>query len=100
MSWITHYLALILFAVLAVSLFSGYPVAFVLGGIAIQIDDKGKEKVVYSSGEDLLRKTPAFYEHEVEQRLNQLINKVYEFEKIHFDCQEYYPYYPWQLPGI
>jgi tripartite ATP-independent transporter DctM subunit len=35
MSWITHYLALILFAVLAVSLFSGYPVAFVLGGIAI-----------------------------------------------------------------
>ncbi len=35
MSFITHYLALILFAVLAISLFSGYPVAFVLGGIAI-----------------------------------------------------------------
>ena len=66
-----------------------YP-EFVLGGIAIQIDDKGKEKVVYSSGEDLLRKTPAFYEHEVEQRLNQLFNKVYEFEKIHFDGNRLY----------
>ena len=35
MNWLTHHLALILFFVLAVSLFSGYPVAFVLGGIAI-----------------------------------------------------------------
>jgi tripartite ATP-independent transporter DctM subunit len=35
MSWLTHYLSLILFAVLAVALFSGYPVAFVLGSIAI-----------------------------------------------------------------
>ena len=37
MSWITHYLSLILFAVLAVALFSGYPVAFVLGGIAFRL---------------------------------------------------------------
>ena len=35
MSWITHHLALILFAVLALALFCGFPVAFVLGGIAI-----------------------------------------------------------------
>lgn len=35
MSWFTHYLALILFFVLAVAMFCGYPVAFVLGGIAI-----------------------------------------------------------------
>lgn len=35
MSWLTHHLALILFAVLALSLFCGFPVAFVLGGIAI-----------------------------------------------------------------
>ena len=31
MEWIAHHLPLILFAVLAIALFCGYPVAFVLG---------------------------------------------------------------------
>jgi tripartite ATP-independent transporter DctM subunit len=35
MEWLAHHLPLILFAVLAIVLFCGYPVAFVLGGIAI-----------------------------------------------------------------
>jgi tripartite ATP-independent transporter DctM subunit len=35
MEWVAHHLPLILFAVLAIVLFCGYPVAFVLGGIAI-----------------------------------------------------------------
>jgi tripartite ATP-independent transporter DctM subunit len=35
MEWLSHHLALLLFVVLAVVLFCGYPVAFVLGGIAI-----------------------------------------------------------------
>jgi tripartite ATP-independent transporter DctM subunit len=35
MEFITEYLAIIMFAVLAVLLFSGYPVAFVLGGVAL-----------------------------------------------------------------
>jgi tripartite ATP-independent transporter DctM subunit len=35
MSWLTHHLALVLFFVLAAALFCGYPVAFVLGGVAI-----------------------------------------------------------------
>jgi TRAP-type mannitol/chloroaromatic compound transport system permease large subunit len=35
MEWIAHHLSLILFVVLGVALFCGYPVAFVLGGIAI-----------------------------------------------------------------
>ncbi len=35
MSWLTHHLALILFFVLAGAPFCGYPVAFVLGGVAI-----------------------------------------------------------------
>ncbi len=35
MQWLIHHLALILFFVLALSLFCGFPVAFVLGGIAI-----------------------------------------------------------------
>ncbi len=41
MNWLIHHLALILFFVLAVSLFSGYPVAFVLGGIAIMFGGIG-----------------------------------------------------------
>jgi len=35
MNWLTHHLALVLFVVLALALFCGFPVAFVLGGIAI-----------------------------------------------------------------
>jgi tripartite ATP-independent transporter DctM subunit len=35
MEWIAEHLSLILFAVLALALFCGFPVAFVLGGIAI-----------------------------------------------------------------
>lgn len=35
MDWLTHHLSLILFFVLAAALFCGFPVAFVLGGIAI-----------------------------------------------------------------
>jgi tripartite ATP-independent transporter DctM subunit len=35
MDWLEHHLSLILFVVLAVALFCGFPVAFVLGGIAI-----------------------------------------------------------------
>ncbi len=35
MDWLAHHLSLVLFFVLALSLFCGFPVAFVLGGIAI-----------------------------------------------------------------
>ncbi len=35
MDWLEHHLALVLFFVLAIALFCGFPVAFVLGGIAI-----------------------------------------------------------------
>lgn len=35
MDWLVHHLSLILFFVLALALFCGFPVAFVLGGIAI-----------------------------------------------------------------
>lgn len=59
-----------------------YP-EFVLGGLAVQLDKNGKEHVLYESGEDLLRKTPDFYKHEVENRLNKLFNRVYEFESAH-----------------
>jgi hypothetical protein len=66
-----------------------YP-EFVLGGVAVQVDEHGKERVIYESAEDLLRKTPAFYEHEVEDRLNKLFNQVYNYEQAHFDGQRNY----------
>jgi len=63
---------------------------FVLAGIAIQVDKAGNECVVYESGEDLLRKTPAFYGTEVEIRLNQLFNKSYNYEKVFFGGKSEY----------
>jgi hypothetical protein len=66
-----------------------YP-EFVLGGIAIQLDENGKEKIIYSSGEDLLRKTPAFYTGELDHRLNSMFNKAYNYEIAHFDGERKY----------
>lgn len=66
-----------------------YP-EFVLGGIAVQLDRNGKERVIYSSGEDLLRKTPAFYTGEVDHRLNTMFNKAYNYEMAHFDGERKY----------
>ncbi len=66
-----------------------YP-EFVLGGLAVKIDAHGNETVIYKSGEDLLRKTPGFYEKEVENRLNQLFNKAYTYEIAHFEGEKYY----------
>jgi hypothetical protein len=66
-----------------------YP-EFVLGGLAVQTGADGREKVIYASGEDLLRKTPAFYAHEVENRLNRLFNEAYNCEIAHFDGKHRY----------
>ncbi|MCK4833831.1 MAG: hypothetical protein KAT12_03605 [Gammaproteobacteria bacterium] len=66
-----------------------YP-EFVLGGMAVKVDEKGNETVIYESGEDLLKKTPAFYENEVETRLNKLFKKVYSYEIAHFEGEKHY----------
>ncbi len=66
-----------------------YP-EFVLGGIAVQIDEHGNEKVMYASGEDLLRKTPDFYAKEVDGRLNKLFKQAYNYERAFFDGKRRY----------
>lgn len=66
-----------------------YP-EFVLGGLAVKTDENGNETVLYHSGEDLLKKTPRFYENELENRLNVLFNKVYRYEIAHFDGEACY----------
>jgi hypothetical protein len=63
---------------------------FVLGGLTVSVDEHGQETTLYESGEDLLRKTPAFYANEVEDRLNNQFNKTYNFEVAHFDGEVHY----------
>jgi len=65
-------------------------IEFVLAGIAIQVDKDGKEHVIYASAEDLLRKTPGFFEREVKIRLDKLFNKVYQYEDSHFKGKHSY----------
>ena len=66
-----------------------YP-EFVLGGLSVRVDSEGNERALYNSGEDLLRRTPAFYENEAENRLNKLFHSVYTYEIAHFDGKRHY----------
>ena len=63
---------------------------FVIGGIAVQHQPDGTDKVIYSSGDDLLNKTPDFYKTEIVHRLNGLFNKVYRYAEKHFGDKNYY----------
>lgn len=59
-----------------------YP-EFVAGGIAEKRDIAGNRKVLYSSGEDLVFKTPAFFATAVE-RLETDLGGVYNYAATHF----------------
>jgi hypothetical protein len=56
---------------------------FVLGGIAVEKDVSGNAKVVYSSGEDLVKKTPDFFKTAV-QRLEADLGGAYNYAASHF----------------
>jgi hypothetical protein len=55
-----------------------YP-EFVLGGVALPLGSEGYPKVVYASGLDLLRQTPAFMEQVRAKRLDGEFEKAYRF---------------------
>lgn len=59
-----------------------YP-EFVLGGLACRRVDGGLE-VIYASGEDLVIKTPGFYEV-VKERLETKLEGAYRLAEVHFD---------------
>ena len=65
-----------------------YP-EFVHGGIARRRTADGNEQVIYSSGVDLVRKTPNFYVG-ASKRLDQDLNKAYTFAESHFNGQNLY----------
>jgi hypothetical protein len=58
-----------------------YP-EFVAGGITRKLTDNG-EVVVFSSADDLIRKTPGFYQN-ASKRLDQELEGVYQYAEKHF----------------
>jgi len=60
-----------------------YP-EFVLGNVAEITHKDGTTEQLYKSGNDLLRKTPDFYNHEINARLDGLFNGVYKYAENHF----------------
>ena len=65
-----------------------YP-EFVLGGLASKKLSGGRAQVIFSSGEDLVRKTPGFYMNAV-KRLDLQLARAYEYAERHFKGQNLY----------
>ena len=65
-----------------------YP-EFVLGGLASRKLAGGRTQVIFSSGDDLVRKTPAFYMNAV-KRLDLQLARAYEYAERHFAGQNLY----------
>ena len=63
---------------------------FELGGMTRSIDPDGSERVLYESADDLLRKTPAFYENMVKKRLDDDFSRVYEYMEPLFEGENPY----------
>ena len=59
-----------------------YP-EFLIGGLARRKMPDGKIVVIYKSGKDLLRKTPAFYQTAA-KRLDVELGGAYRYAKQHF----------------
>jgi hypothetical protein len=65
-----------------------YP-EFVLGGLAYRNLPGGRTQVLFNSGEDLVRKTPAFYMNAA-KRLDLQLARAYEYAERHFKGQNLY----------
>lgn len=63
---------------------------FELGGLTRGIDAAGDERVIYHSAQDLMHKTPAFYENMVKKRLDGDFGKLYACVEAVFDGENPY----------
>ena len=63
---------------------------FVLGSIARETLPDGREVVRYSSPEDLIYKTPGFYEYVARDRINRKLGAVDRYAEAHFDGPSLY----------
>jgi hypothetical protein len=65
-----------------------YP-EFVLGGLAKKKLPGGRTQILFSSGDDLVRKTPGFYMNAA-KRLDLQLARAYEYAERHFEGQNLY----------
>ena len=65
-----------------------YP-EFVAGGITHKVTSEGRQEVVFSSAEDLLRKTPGFFRNAT-KRLDEDLGRCYVYAQSHFGGQNLY----------
>jgi aminoglycoside/choline kinase family phosphotransferase len=63
---------------------------FVVGQVARETLPNGKEVVRYASAEDLILKTPSFYEHVARARIDRKLGGVGRFVASHFDGPDLY----------
>ncbi len=63
---------------------------FVVGGVAVENAKPGEYMVRYKSGEDLLSKTPTFYQQVMRDRLNSKFNRVYRYIEVLYEGQNPY----------
>ena len=63
---------------------------FVVGGVAIENARPGEYMVRYKSGNDLLCKTPVFYQQVMRERLNRKFNRVYRYIEVLYDGKNPY----------
>ena len=58
---------------------------FVVGGVAVENAKPGEYMVRYKSGQDLLEKTPKFYQEVMRDRLNRKFNRAYRYVEVLYD---------------
>lgn len=63
---------------------------FVIGGVAIEHANPGEYMVRYKSGNDLLVKTPTFYQQVMRDRLNTKFNRAYRYIEVLYGGQNPY----------
>jgi hypothetical protein len=63
---------------------------FVAAGVDRTVTPSGHTQILYATPEDLLRKTPGFFNHLVEPRLNADFEKVYRYVSAHFAGEDPY----------
>lgn len=63
---------------------------FELGGMTSRQTKEGQTILLFESAEDLLSKTPGFYNIEVKKRLDELFQQVYKYAEAHFGGDNLY----------
>jgi len=66
---------------------------FELGGLTTTQKSDDQAVILFKSADDLLARTPSFYNFEVKNRLNNLFRQVYKYAEIHFGENNLYLQY-------